>query len=101
MIYIPGGDGTRALIILEPANIDWIKDGKVAVSPDQQVGVMYSPDTHWLGQQLLTAMKAGILNPAVLDDLVKESQARPEVWYRDPHPMRHIVKDGQVGEEMP
>ena len=78
-----------------------IKEGYAAVSPDGRVAVMYTPDAVWLGREIQNAAVAGTLSSVFLDNLIKESLQRPEILNRESHPTRQIVKDNQVGEDVP
>lgn len=67
--------------IIEPSNIDKLKEGKPLLTPDGKIMVAYTPDMEWF-QNHFRAM-IGISNSSVdaklLDFLLKEGLKRPTV----------------------
>jgi hypothetical protein len=93
MFYFSTRDGQH-IVILEPENLEAVKAGKFAKSPNRAVLVAYTPDAEWLGEQIM--MNADKLDPETLDRLIKESQQRPEKRGRAHHPPLEVIKDGKV-----
>jgi hypothetical protein len=83
MIYLKIGNGT--LIILEPGNIERLKEGRLAVTPDRSISIAYAPDHVWLQEQIFK-IGANKLTPADLTRLLEEGLSRPEVINRPFHP---------------
>jgi hypothetical protein len=82
------------IIILEPENLEAVKAGQYAKSPNHAVMFAYTPDAEWLEEQLIA--NANNLTPELLDRLIKESQQRPEKRGRAYHPPMEVIKDGKV-----
>lgn len=96
MIFL--STGNQKVLILEPQNLEHLKAGEVIVSPDKSVCVMYAPDIERLGMDL--QLHARKLTPELVDRLHKENMKWPAVnSMREPHPMKHVIKDGEVVEE--
>lgn len=98
MIYLKLGGGKRngenetRLLILEPANIERIKQGLPACSPDKSVFVAYTADSAWLTDEIL---KLGDdLSAERLTALIEESQKRPDVMTRPHHPHIDLLAQG-------
>jgi hypothetical protein len=82
------------MIILEPENLEELKAGVYAKSPNGVVLISYTPDAEWLGGQLIA--NAENLSPELLDSLIKKAQKRPEKRNRAYFPPMHIIKDGKM-----
>lgn len=93
MLYFNTRDGQH-IIVLEPENLEAVRDGKFAKSPNRAVLIAYTPDAEWLGDQLVA--NAENLTPEILDRLIKESQQRPEKRGRAHHPEVQVIKDGKM-----
>jgi hypothetical protein len=91
MIYLKTQTGQH-VVILEPGNIEWIKQGGFERSGDNEVMVSYTPDAVWLSAQLIANVES--LTPDVLAGLVLESQSRPEVKERPSHPPVRVDSSG-------
>lgn len=81
MIFL--STGNQKLLILEPANIEKIKAGQPLVAPDKSVLIAYSPDAVWAGEQIMKAMQGRRMDVEVLDQILKDGLARPEVMRGD------------------
>lgn len=72
MIYL-SGDGIK-IIVLESANLDEIRKGRPAKTPDGSVLIAWTPDMVWLADNLMDcdgdAVKIG--------QLIDEASKRPE-----------------------
>lgn len=76
MIYLESGSGKKVLI-LETANLEELKKGRPAMTPDGTVVVAWSPDLPWLAKHIKDSIdqeKGGI----DIWDLFEESTWRPE-----------------------
>lgn len=90
--------GSKRVIILEPSNLDHLKDGGSVITPDKQILLVYTPDSKWLAEHMKDAMPAGHLDPEAFERIRKESLKRPEVKERPYHEtemVAGVVLDGQ------
>jgi hypothetical protein len=95
VIYLRTGNNQH-VVILEPGNLEAIKGGAKASTPNHAVFVAYTPDAVWLGEQITANFDD--LTPAVLDRLIKESQARSEVHERPYHPRLDLDSRKKVAD---
>lgn len=72
MIYLQG-DGIK-IVILETANLEKIKAGRPAVTPDQSVMICWTPDPGWLSEQL----KKCDGDAVEIGKLIDAARSRPE-----------------------
>lgn len=77
MLYITTTDG-RHVLILEPSNIEKMKAGTPAITPDKKVTVAYCPDMEWLQGQIRQASITENITQEVLDRLLNEGLTKPE-----------------------
>ena len=82
MIYLTG-DGIK-IIVLETANLDELRKGRPAITPDGKVMVAWTPDMVWLADKLLDAEGSAKAIAKLIDEAAKRPQkgARP---YHKPH----------------
>lgn len=92
MIYLNNAGGQH-FVILEPGNLDALKAGKFARTPNNAVIMAYTPDLEWLQEQLIGRVDS--LNPEVLEHLLEEGKSRPEKRDRPDFPTYQFLKDGQ------
>lgn len=85
MIYLKAGN--LSILVLEPGNIDRLKEGKPLTSPDEAVTVCYTPDMTWTMAKLRGLFEKDNLNSEVLEEVLKEGINRPEVRDRPWHPL--------------
>jgi len=93
VLYFGTKDGQH-IVVLEPENMEALKSGLFAKTPNKSVLIAYTPDSAWLGEQIM--MNADKLDPETLERLILESQRRPEKRGRAQHPMLEVIKDGKV-----
>src|SRR5687767_2039845 len=74
MIYMKTSDGALRLVILEPGNIEEIKKGHPAKSPDGEVLIAYTPDMVWLADKLMDTDG----DTTAIARLIEEAAKRPE-----------------------
>lgn len=72
MIYMIAGE--KKVIVLETANLDELKKGRPATTPDGTVQIGWTPDLGWLGAQIAASDGDGF----TIANLIVESQKRPE-----------------------
>lgn len=83
MIYLQG-DGIK-IVILETGNLEEIKKGRPAVSPDGSVIVAWTPDPVWLADKIV-----GTHGDAIkIGQLMAESAKRPQ---KPPRPVHDTHK---------
>jgi len=80
MIYILAADD-RALLVIEPTNIDRLKAGEPLISPDGKLVVLYTPDAEWTMGQIQSMCSATdfMVDGELMDFIIKEGLKRPEV----------------------
>jgi hypothetical protein len=72
----------QTLYILEPSNLDKLKNGEPIQLSNGDL-IAYSPDPEWVMDRVIAEF--GKMNPAKLDNVLKESLKRPEVRDRPHH----------------
>lgn len=82
MLYMTADDGNLRIIILESANLDRIREGHPAKTPDNSVLIVYCPDPQWLAEQILVTDG----DAAKIGKLIDEAAKRPEKPTRPGHP---------------
>ncbi|HEY4799533.1 MAG TPA: hypothetical protein VII99_10695 [Bacteroidia bacterium] len=80
MLVLNSGD--KALIIIEPANIEELKKGHLLKLP-LNMAMAYTPDIVWLLEAI--TQEGGPLTPERLDQLLAEARKREEVHSRPYH----------------
>ena len=81
MMILNSGD--RSLIVIEPGNIQLMKEGKPLNLPFN-MGMVYTPDIVWTMEQILAV--GNVLSIEKLAEILQESLKRPEVYEREYHP---------------
>lgn len=91
MIYM-SGDGVK-IIVLESANLDEIRKGRPAKTPDGSVLIAWTPDPVWLADKIADTNGDG----AEIGKLIDESTKRPEKpspqLHHKPHYTDFVKKD--------
>lgn len=84
MLYMTSADGKLRIVVLETANIEEIKKGHPAKTPDGSVLIAWTPDVVWLADKIADtggdARKIGTL----IDEAAKRPQ-KGERPYHEPH----------------
>jgi hypothetical protein len=75
MLYMTGGMGEVSIIVLETENLENIKAGKPATTPDGRIVIAWTPDPEWLAQQIATANGNGREIGRLIDEAAKRPQA--------------------------
>jgi len=87
MIYMQG-DGVK-IIILETANLEEIKKGRPAHTPDKSVLIAWTPDPVWLADKIADSDGDG----PTIARLIDEASKRPQKPLRPHHGMhKHEFK---------
>jgi hypothetical protein len=53
MLYLKSSDGAVKVVILEQGNLDQLKQGRPAKTPDGTVLIAFTPDPVWLADRLM------------------------------------------------
>jgi hypothetical protein len=87
MIYMTAGD--VKIIVLETANLEEIKKGRPAKTPDGSVLIAWTPDMVWLADKIMDTGGDG----AAIGRLIDEAAKRPQKPSRPHHKMhKHEFK---------
>lgn len=93
MIYLNGEDGQLKIVILETANLEEIKKGRPAKTPDGTVLIAWTPDPVWLADKIMESGGDARKIAALID----EASKRPQKPARPSHPLH--TKDFRKGGE--
>lgn len=74
MIYMTGNDGELHIVVLETENLDELKKGRPARSPDGKVVIAWTPDPAWLTEQIRNS--GG--DPKKIAQAIDECAKRPQ-----------------------
>jgi hypothetical protein len=74
MLYMKTADGKLSVIVLESANLEELKKGRPARTPDGSVLIAWTPDPVWLADRILDTDGDG----AAIGRLIDEAAKRPE-----------------------
>ena len=85
MLYMTGDD--VKIIILETANLDELKKGRPARTPDNSVMIAWCPDPAWLAEQIKKSGGDGM----VIGKLIDEAAKRPENPLRSYFPSEEVT----------
>jgi hypothetical protein len=88
MLYL-SGDGVK-VIVLESANLDEIRKGRPAHTPDNSVLIAWTPDPVWLADQIMDCDG----DAATIARLIDEAAKRPEKPAPRPHHEQHEHRFG-------
>lgn len=88
MLYMIGDDGNLKIIILETGNIEEIKKGRPAKTPDGTVLIAWTPDPVWLADKILET--GG--DAQAIAKLIDEAAKRPQKPENRPHHQTHSHK---------
>lgn len=91
MLYLKTDDGTMRVIVLESANLEELKKGRPAKSPDGQVLIAWTPDPVWLADKLMESNG----DTTLIGKLIDEASRRPEKPALRPHHKPHVHRFGE------
>lgn len=92
MIYMILGE--QRVIVMEPSNIEKLKDGKPLCAPDGSVLVAYCPDVEWLTSKVSEMLGAGReFDIEQFDALLKEGMRRAPILRKGESQMRKVFDD--------
>lgn len=69
-----GGEDSMKIIILETGNLDELKKGRPAISPDKSVMIAWTPDAVWLADKIIES--GG--DAELIAKLIDEASKRPK-----------------------
>lgn len=76
------------IIVLETGNIEELKKGRPAITPDGAVVICWTPDMVWLADKLADSNG----DPAVVAKLIEEASKRPQKPINRPTHGTHVHK---------
>ena len=82
MIYMKGSDLT--IIVLESANLEELKNGHPAKSPDGKVLIAWTADPVWLADKIMDSGGDAHLIGKLIDEAAKRPE-KPSRPYHKPH----------------
>lgn len=84
MLYLRGEELT--IIVLETANLEELRKGRPAVTPDQSVLIAWTPDPVWLADRIMETNGDGV----AIGRLIEEASKRPQKPIERPKHANHI-----------
>ena len=77
MLYMAAGD--RHIVILETGNLEELKKGRPAITPDGEVLICWTPDPVWLADKILETNGDGSKStPTLIAEAFGDRQAQSE-----------------------
>lgn len=92
MIYMKSDDGSFKLIVLETANLDELKKGRPARTPDGSVVIAWTPDPVWLSGQLGDTDGSMECIADLIEQAAKRQEIPPSRPYHPPYEQRFHKK---------
>ena len=89
MLYLKTDDGSVRIVILETANIEEIKKGRPAKSPDGAVLIAWTPDPVWLADKLMESGGDSSKIAQAIDEASKRPQKEPRP-HHEPYEKRFL-----------
>lgn len=74
MLYMQGTNGTK-VIVLETENLEEIRKGHPAHTPDDSVVIAWTPDPEWLAARILASDGDAVAIGKAIDEAAKRPQA--------------------------
>lgn len=78
MIYLQTADGRLKIVVLEAGNIEQLKQGRPAKTPDNSVLIAYTPDPVWLADKLMDCDGDAKDIARLIDEAAKRPQKLPD-----------------------
>lgn len=91
MIYLKSPEGDVRIVVLETANLESLKAGKPAKSPDGSVLIAWTPDPVWLADKIMETGGDAVQ----IGKLIDEAAKRPQKPTNRPHHGQHVHKFGE------
>lgn len=83
MIYMTAGE--LKIIVLETGNLEELKKGRPAKTPDGSVLIAWTPDPVWLADKILETNGDGALIGKLIEDAAKRPQKPTNRPYQEPY----------------
>lgn len=80
MIYMTTTDGNLRIVILESGNLEELKKGRPAKTPDGSVLIAWTPDPVWLADKIMDSDGDG----EAVAKLIDEASKRPQKPFQRP-----------------
>jgi hypothetical protein len=74
VLYLKSAEGDVRIVVLETANIEQLKQGKPAKTPDGSVMIAWTPDPVWLADKIMDANG----DAGEIGRLIDEASRRPQ-----------------------
>jgi hypothetical protein len=85
MLYMETTDKSLKIVVLETANLEEIKKGRPAHTPDGSVLIAWTPDPVWLSDRILESGGDGKKIAAAIDEASKRPQKGPRPHHEPYH----------------
>lgn len=85
MIYMKSEEGDVRIVVLESANIDRIREGKPAKTPDGSVLIAWTPDPVWLADKIMDAKGDAAAIGRLIDEAAKRPQKPSDRPFHEPY----------------
>lgn len=91
MLYLRSPDGEVTVIVLETKNLEEIRKGRPAKTPDGKILIGWTPDPVWLADKILGTDGDAAKIGALIDECAK----RPQKPTERPKHETHVKKFGE------
>lgn len=82
MIYMKAGK--QYVLVLEPSNLERLKNGEPLHTPDGEILVAYCPDIEWLANEMATIIDGKHqLDVAGFENVLERGQLQPTIYRSD------------------
>lgn len=85
MLYLRTADGHLRIVVLETAQLDELKKGRPAKTPDGSVLIAWTPDPVWLADRVLDSNGDAELIAKAIDEASKRPEKPPGRPYHETH----------------
>ena len=83
--------GKQNILILEPGNLENLKNGEPIRSPDKEVLVAYCPDIDWLSAEILKLVdEKHQIDAKAFDEIMERGMLRPTVYREGSEKVKQI-----------
>lgn len=96
MIYLATVD--HHLVILEPDELEHIKNGGTLMSPNNRVALMYTPDAHFMGRMIAELQKAEVVTAGAIDVIHRQSLTREPVHAGAHRPHVELIQEPEPAD---
>lgn len=85
MLYMRTSDGETAIVVLETANLEEIKKGYPAKTPDGSILICWTPDPVWLADKIMECGGDGGKIATAIDEAAQRPQKPPRKYHKPFH----------------